>query len=79
MASFFVEEANYVRMSFLLTVITPRAVRTLFDREFAPECLEDSLEKEYHHLSDLKREHRINESQWNLLFPRFPGKCRNEN
>ncbi|CAG2253702.1 unnamed protein product [Mytilus edulis] len=66
------EEANYVRMSFLLTVITPRAVRTLFDREFAPECLEDSLEKEYHHLSDLKREHRINESQWNLLFPRFP-------
>ncbi|XP_052080315.1 uncharacterized protein LOC127718366 isoform X2 [Mytilus californianus] len=72
MASLSLEEENYVRMSLLLTGISPRAVRTKFDYEFAPACLDASLKKEYAKLFDLKKEHRINQSQWNLLFPRFP-------
>ncbi|CAG2211097.1 unnamed protein product [Mytilus edulis] len=36
------EEENYLRMSLLLTGISPRAVRVLFDHEFAPECVPDS-------------------------------------
>ncbi|VDH95726.1 Hypothetical predicted protein [Mytilus galloprovincialis] len=72
MASLSIEEENYVRMSLLLTGISPRAARTFFDSEFAPKCLKASLKKEYSKLLDLKKEHRINQSQWNLLFPRFP-------
>lgn len=74
MASLSVEEENYVRMSLVLTGISSRAVRTKFDNEFAPACLGASLKKEYNKLFDLKKKHRINQSEWNLLFPRFPGK-----
>ncbi|CAG2203167.1 unnamed protein product [Mytilus edulis] len=73
MASLSVEEENYVRMSLLLTGISPRAARTFFDSEFAPACLEATIKKEYNKLLDLKKKHRINQSQWNLLCPRFPG------
>ncbi|XP_076095787.1 uncharacterized protein LOC143066860 [Mytilus galloprovincialis] len=73
MASLSVEEENYVRMSLLLTGISPRAARNFFDTEFAPACLDATIKKEYNKLLDLKKEHRINQSQWNLLFPRFPG------
>ncbi|CAC5412677.1 unnamed protein product [Mytilus coruscus] len=72
MASLSVEEENYVRMSLLLTGISPRAARIFFDSEFAPACLEATIKKEYNKLFDLKKKHRINQSQWNLLFPRFP-------
>ncbi|XP_071159016.1 E3 ubiquitin-protein ligase DZIP3-like [Mytilus edulis] len=72
MASLSVEEENYVRMSLLLTGISPRAARTFFDSEFAPACLEVTIKKEYNKLLDLKKKHRINQSQWNLLCPRFP-------
>ncbi|XP_071148090.1 uncharacterized protein [Mytilus edulis] len=72
MASFSVEEENYVRMCLLLTGISPRAVRTCFDIEFAPICLKTSLKQELKKLTELKRVHRINQSQWNLLFPRSP-------
>ncbi|XP_052080937.1 uncharacterized protein LOC127718892 [Mytilus californianus] len=72
MASLSVEEENYVRICLLLTGISPRAVRTCFDYEFAPACLNTSLKKELKKLTELKRQHRINQSQWNLLFPRFP-------
>lgn len=68
------EEANYVRMSLLLTGISSRAVRVLFDREFAPACLDSSLKKEYNKLRDLQKQRIINQEQWKLLFPRFPGK-----
>ncbi|VDI57185.1 Hypothetical predicted protein [Mytilus galloprovincialis] len=78
MASLSVEEENYVRMSLLLTGISPRAVRTCFDYEFAPVCLGASLKKEYNKLLDLKKNHKINQSQWNLLFPRFPGQHNQE-
>lgn len=71
-----VEEENYVRMSLLLSGVSPRATRILFDSEFAPICLEASLKKKYNNLFGLKKKHSINQSQWSLLFPRFPGKYR---
>ncbi|VDH89517.1 Hypothetical predicted protein [Mytilus galloprovincialis] len=67
------EEENYVRISLLLTGISPRAARALFDREFAPACLDSSLKKEYNKLRDIQKKQIINQSQWNLLFPRFPA------
>ncbi|CAG2238769.1 unnamed protein product [Mytilus edulis] len=56
-------------MHLLLTGISPRAVRVLFDNEFHPSCLEASIKKEYGKLYDLKKKHVINAAQWNLLFP----------
>lgn len=64
------EEENYLRMNLLLTNISPRAVRVLFDQEFHPSCLLTSIRKEYMKLSDLKKKHVINATHWNLLFPR---------
>lgn len=76
MTSLSEEEANYVRMSFLLTGVSPRAARVLFDREFHPSRLDSSLKKAYNKLKELKNKHVINESQWKLLFTSFPGKCK---
>lgn len=76
MASLSTEEENFVRMSLLLTGISPRAVRTLFDFEFAPVCLAATLKKEFSKLKDLQNKRVINQSQWNLLTPRFPSKYR---
>ncbi|CAG2215042.1 unnamed protein product [Mytilus edulis] len=42
MTSISTEEENYVRMSLLLTGISPRAVRVLFDSEFHPSYVPDS-------------------------------------
>ncbi|CAG2251631.1 unnamed protein product [Mytilus edulis] len=72
MAALSQEEENYVRISLLLTGISPRAARNYFDFEFAPACLDATLKKEYNNLLDLKKKHRINQTQWNLLYPRFP-------
>ncbi|CAC5362213.1 unnamed protein product [Mytilus coruscus] len=72
MASLSQVEENYVRMSLLLTGISPRAARVLFDHEFHPSRLYSSLKKAYNKLMDLKKKHVINELQWNLLFTRFP-------
>ncbi|XP_052103345.1 uncharacterized protein LOC127736784 [Mytilus californianus] len=66
------EEENYVRMSLLLTGISPRAARALFDREFAPACLDTSLKKEYNKLRNLQKKRVINQAQWKLLTPRSP-------
>lgn len=68
------DEENYVRMSLLITGVSPRGVRALFDSEFAPICLGASINKEYTKLKELKSKHIINQSQWNLLFPKYPGK-----
>lgn len=70
------EEENFARMSLLLTGVSPRAARILFDSAFAPVCLGATIKKEYNTLFDLKKKHLLNQSQWNLLFPRFPGKYR---
>ncbi|XP_063400320.1 E3 ubiquitin-protein ligase DZIP3-like [Mytilus trossulus] len=66
------DEENYVRMSLLITGVSPRGVRALFDSEFAPICLGASIKKEYTKLKELKTKHIINQSQWNLLFPKYP-------
>ncbi|XP_052106730.1 uncharacterized protein LOC127739169 [Mytilus californianus] len=66
------EEENYVRMSLLLTGISPRAARALFDREFVPACLNATIKKEYNKLRELQKKRIINQPQWNLLFPRRP-------
>ncbi|CAC5379507.1 unnamed protein product [Mytilus coruscus] len=63
------EEENFARMSLLLSGISHRAVRKLFDSEFDPSCLDASIKNEYIKLKDLKIKRIINQSQWNLLFP----------
>lgn len=68
------EQDNYVRLSLLLTGTSPRAVKTIFDREFHPSCLVKSLKQEYFKLKELKEKKVISVSQWNMLFPRLPGK-----
>ncbi|CAG2217417.1 unnamed protein product [Mytilus edulis] len=72
MASLSQEEENYVRMSLLLKGFATRAARALFDREFHPSRLDSSLKKAHNKLMDLKKKHVINDSQWKLLFTRFP-------
>lgn len=71
------EEENHVRMSILLTRISQRAVRTFFDNKFDPASLHLTFKKEKNKLFDLKYKQIINQPQWNLMFPRFPGKCKN--
>ncbi|XP_071141713.1 uncharacterized protein [Mytilus edulis] len=43
MAPFSEDEENYVRLALLLKGVTPRAVRTYFDREFPPTSLSSTL------------------------------------
>ncbi|VDI75372.1 Hypothetical predicted protein [Mytilus galloprovincialis] len=64
------EEENYVRMSLLLSGISPRAVRVLLDNEFHPLHLNVTIKKETNKLIDLKKKKIINQSQWEILFPR---------
>ncbi|VDH98827.1 Hypothetical predicted protein [Mytilus galloprovincialis] len=63
------EEENYVRMGLLLTGVSPRAVRTLFDEQFHPPDLNLILKRGYNKLLELKSKKKINESHWSLLFP----------
>ncbi|XP_063446545.1 uncharacterized protein LOC134726078 [Mytilus trossulus] len=64
------EEENYVRLVLFLKGVAPRAVRTLFDREFPPIHLPSTLNTNYNTLDDLKFKRIVNQAQWNLLFPR---------
>ncbi|XP_076072691.1 uncharacterized protein LOC143044521 [Mytilus galloprovincialis] len=64
------EEENYLRMHLLMTGISSRAVRVLFDKEFSPVCLDATIKKEAGKLIDLKNKRIINRAQWELLFPR---------
>ncbi|XP_076078825.1 E3 ubiquitin-protein ligase DZIP3-like [Mytilus galloprovincialis] len=65
------EEENYVRMSLLLTGISPCAVRVLFDKEFPPASLSLTVndKKVKQKLNDLSRKRVIDKAQWDLLFP----------
>ncbi|CAC5379504.1 unnamed protein product [Mytilus coruscus] len=63
------EEENNVRLYLLLSRISPRAVRAVFDREFNPACLNVSIHKSRIKLEQLRQKSIINQSQWNLLFP----------
>lgn len=64
------EEENYLRIHLLMTGISSRAVRVLFDKEFHPSCLHATIKKEHGKLLDLRMKRVINGAQWNLLFPR---------
>lgn len=68
------EEENYARMGLLLTGISLRAARVLFDKEFHPFSLKAALKEEYNKLQELKKKHVINENHWNLLFPKSSSK-----
>ncbi|CAG2239451.1 unnamed protein product [Mytilus edulis] len=70
MAPLLEEEENYVRLALLLKGVSPRAVRTYFDREFPPTHLPSTLNTNYNTLYDLKLKRVLNQAQWNLLFPR---------
>ncbi|CAC5379513.1 unnamed protein product [Mytilus coruscus] len=72
MATISQEEENYVRLSLLLSGISPYAIRKLFDSEFDPSCLKTSIKKNYNKLKNLQRKRIISQSQWDLLFP-FDG------
>ncbi|CAG2239300.1 unnamed protein product [Mytilus edulis] len=70
MAPLLEEEENYVRLALLLKGVSPRAVRSYFDREFPPTHLPSTLNTNYNTLQDLKLKRVLNQAQWNLLFPR---------
>ncbi|CAG2246025.1 unnamed protein product [Mytilus edulis] len=70
MAPLLEEEENYVRLALLLKGVSPRAVRSYFDREFPPTYLPSTLNTNYNTLQDLKLKRVLNQAQWNLLFPR---------
>ncbi|XP_076078806.1 uncharacterized protein LOC143048821 [Mytilus galloprovincialis] len=62
-------EVNYIRLALLLRGVTPRAVRTFFDKEFPPTFLPSTLNKNYNTLNGLFKKRILNQAQWNLLFP----------
>ena len=64
-----VEEENFIRMSFLLTGVSPRAMRVFFDKIFPPLNLPSMIKKQYHILDDLKYRRSITNDQWSILFP----------
>lgn len=66
------EEENYIRMCLLMTGISTRAARIVFDHEIAPSCLKSTLNKKYNILQKLRNEGKINQIQWNLLFRNKP-------
>ncbi|XP_076084270.1 E3 ubiquitin-protein ligase DZIP3-like [Mytilus galloprovincialis] len=74
MAPLSIEEENYVRLALLLKGVTPRAVRTHFDKEFPPTSLPSTLSTSHNTLLDLKIKRIINQAQWKILIPRngFP-------
>ena len=50
--------------------VSPRAVRVQFDREFHPDCLQRTLNRNVLFLTNLKVTKRITQPQLTLLFPR---------
>ncbi|CAG2207091.1 unnamed protein product [Mytilus edulis] len=51
MAPLLEEEENYIRLALLLKGVSPRAVRTFFDKEFPPTYLPSTLNKNYNTLN----------------------------
>ncbi|XP_052073116.1 uncharacterized protein LOC127711189 [Mytilus californianus] len=70
MAPLLEEEENYIRLALLLKGVSPRAVRTFFDKGFPPTYLPSTLNKNYNTLYDLYLKRILNQAQWNLLFPK---------
>ncbi|CAG2239363.1 unnamed protein product [Mytilus edulis] len=64
------EEENYIRLALLLKGVSPKAVRTFFDKELPPTYLPSTLNKNYNTLYDLYLKRILNQTQWNLLLPK---------
>ncbi|VDI27551.1 Hypothetical predicted protein, partial [Mytilus galloprovincialis] len=63
------DESNFLRVANLLIRLSPKAVRTLFDREFNPCGLKSVFSINWTKLDKLKKKHVITQTQWSLLFP----------
>ncbi|CAG2236924.1 unnamed protein product [Mytilus edulis] len=64
------EENNYIRLALLLLEVSPRAVRTFFDKEFHPSNLKSTFNKNNKILHDLRLKKILNQNQLNLMFPK---------
>ena len=63
------EEEHSFTMSFLLTGVSPCAIRVFFDKIFPPLHLPSMIKKEHCILDDLKYRRSITNDQWSILFP----------
>lgn len=63
------EKKNFIIIQLVVTGISPRAVRKIFDREFHPKCLKGSLREESRKIKDLKNKGVLSKAQMNLLYP----------
>lgn len=65
------EKKNFIIIQLVVTGISPRAVRKIFDREFHPKCLKGSLRKESINfkIKELKNKGVLSKAQMNLLYP----------
>ncbi|XP_071135366.1 uncharacterized protein [Mytilus edulis] len=64
------EEKNYIIIQFLLTGISPFAVRKVFDKEFHPSCLKKSIRKELPNIYQLRKKGFLKQPQIDLLDPK---------
>lgn len=64
------DEKNYIIVQFTLTGFSPLVVRKIFDEEFHPKRLKNSLSQEYRKIQQLKNRKIINQTQMDLLYPR---------
>ncbi|CAG2253306.1 unnamed protein product [Mytilus edulis] len=64
------EEKNYIIIQFLLTGISPFAVRKVFDKEFHPSCLKKSIRKELPTIYQLRKKGFLKQPQIDLLDPK---------
>ena len=63
-------ESNYIKIAMVVLRVSPRAVRVQFDKEFHPVRLQNILNRNVLHLTNLKTKKRITQPQWELLFPK---------
>lgn len=63
------EKKNFIIIQLVVTGISPRAVRKIFDREFHPKCLKGSLRTKSMKIKDLKDKGVLSKAQMNLLYP----------
>ena len=63
-------ESNYIKIAMVVLQVSPRAVRVQFDREFHPDCLQRTLNRNVFLLTNLKATKHMTQPQLTLLFPR---------
>ncbi|XP_076109489.1 uncharacterized protein LOC143078512 [Mytilus galloprovincialis] len=63
------DQVNYVRLIYLLNVVSLKAVRFVFNREIHPKKLKEHLNKSRRKLQGKKQ--FISTPQWNLIYPSY--------